>query len=84
VLLRFVQASLEGRLPAFPDALADRARRQYRRILRYVADDAYGESSGPYPNRDLFDKDLGLARLTMLPAEGGCSTPTARSRAGRC
>jgi hypothetical protein len=69
VLLRCALASLP-RIGEFPPPLAERIRRQFDRLVDYAANSRYAHRIRRFPNRNVFQKDLGLARLTMLPADG--------------
>jgi hypothetical protein len=68
VLLRLCLRSDAEQLPQFPAALAEHVRVQLRRIVGFVAADEYAKSRRLPLRRDLLHKDLGVARLSMLPA----------------
>jgi hypothetical protein len=70
VLLREMQLSGRDRLNTYTPEQRRRFIVQYDRILRHTESDGYAHPSRPFLRRNLFLKDLGLARTTMLPVNG--------------
>jgi hypothetical protein len=69
VLLRFLVRSARERVAGFPAPIAARFRRQYARLISFATEGRYAHATRRFPARNLFQKDLGLARLAMLPAD---------------
>jgi hypothetical protein len=70
VLLRCMQHTMADRLSVFTPEQIGRIHAQFGRILEFVARNAYVRPEQAIRRNDLFVKDLGIARATMLPTTG--------------